>query len=224
MVDVADADVVAVLTRAPSAGGKSRLFAALGRPSDPALLSALLLDTIDGVAAAGVPVVVAVTPPGATDAIFDALQVIRQPEGDLGRRMAETMRQLFERGARRVALVGSDLPSITAAPVRDAFRALDADPDAVVLGPAPDGGYYLVAATRVPAVFDGIDWGSAHVLAQTRDAARRAGLRVVFVAELNDVDTPADLQALANGTSRTAAWVRASGIPARRTPGDKLKG
>jgi uncharacterized protein len=218
MVDVADADVVAVLTRAPSAGGKRRLFAALGRPCDPALLTALLLDTIDGVAAAGVPVVVAVTPPGATDAIFEALQVIRQPEGDLGRRMAETMRQLFESGARRVALVGSDLPAITAAPIRDAFRALDADPDAIVLGPALDGGYYLVAAARVPAVFDGIEWGSAHVLAQTRDAAQRAGLRIHFVAELNDVDTLADLQAMAGGTTRTAAWVRASGIPLHGRP------
>jgi rSAM/selenodomain-associated transferase 1 len=213
MVDVAGADVVAVLTRAPSSGGKSRLFAALGRPSDPVLLGALLLDTVDGVAAAGVPVVVAVTPPGATDAIFDALQVIRQPEGDLGRRMAETMGLLFERGARRVVLVGSDLPTITGALIRDAFAALDADPESIVLGPALDGGYYLVAAARVPPVFDGIEWGSGRVLAQTRDAAQRAGLRIQCVEPLGDVDTVADLQRLAGGRSRTAAWVRASGIP-----------
>ena len=56
-----------MLTRAPSSGGKTRLFTSLGIPSDPALLTALLLDTLDGAAAPGVRRVVAVTPPDACD-------------------------------------------------------------------------------------------------------------------------------------------------------------
>jgi uncharacterized protein len=225
MVDVADADVVAVLTRAPSSGGKSRLFAALGRPADPALLRAMLLDTIAGVAAAGARVIVAVTPPDATDEVFDGLEVVRQPDGDLGCRMAATLGQLFEGGARRVALVGSDLPTITGAPVREAFRLLAADPAAVVLGPALDGGYYLVAAAHVPPIFDGIAWGTGRVLQQTRDAATRAGLRIHTVAPLGDVDTVEDLRRLAGGGSRTAAWVRANAIAGDRAAArpDKLK-
>src|SRR5688572_30742868 len=61
MVDASFAPAVAILTRAPSSGGKTRLFASLGRSPDPALLSALLLDTVDGVAAEGVRRVIAVT-------------------------------------------------------------------------------------------------------------------------------------------------------------------
>src|SRR6185436_908851 len=62
MVDVSDARVVAILTRAPSSGGKSRLFRALACPPDSGLLTALLLDTVDGAAARGVTRVVSVTP------------------------------------------------------------------------------------------------------------------------------------------------------------------
>lgn len=215
MVALAHEDVVAILTRAPDSGGKSRLFAALGRPCDPALLRALLLDTIDGVKGAGARVVIAVTPAGADDPAFQPLDVIDQPDGDLGARMRGVMRQLFAGGARRVALVGSDLPSITAAPVREAFRLLDADPGALVLGPAPDGGYYLIAAAHVPPIFDGIAWGGGAVLQQTRDAAHRAGVPVHLVAAVGDVDTVADLQRLA-ATSRAAAWARANGIASTR--------
>ena len=223
MVDVADADVVAVLTRAPSTGGKSRLFAALGRPFDPALLTALLLDTVDGVTIPGVPVVVAVAPSEACHEIASLrteagrpLHVVPQPEGDLGARMAGTMRQLFEAGARRVLLVGSDLPSIAPAIIRAAFDLLDGDPAGLVIGPAADGGYYLIGATSVPPVFDGIEWGSGAVLAQTRAAAARAGLRVHIVATLTDVDTVADLQRLAGSASRTGVWASTNGIASAR--------
>ena len=94
MVDAADAPVVAVLTRAPSSGGKTRLFASLGLPPDPALLTALLLDTLDGAAAPGVRRVVAVTPPESCDEvrrIVGDVEVMPQPHGDLGDRMRGVM-------------------------------------------------------------------------------------------------------------------------------------
>jgi rSAM/selenodomain-associated transferase 1 len=211
MVDLANADVVAVLTRAPGHGGKSRLFGALGISPDEALLSALLLDTIDGVAGAGVRTVVAVTPSAAVDAMAAAvapLSVIPQPGGSLGDRMRHTMQALFDAGARRVALVGSDLPTITGDRIVQAFTALDRAPGALVLGPAADGGYYLIAAAQVPPVFDEIEWGSLSVLAETRARALRAGLAVHEIAALRDVDTPADLREVISiaPQSRTAAW------------------
>jgi rSAM/selenodomain-associated transferase 1 len=217
MVDVADARVVAVLTRAPSSGGKSRLFAELGRPPDRGLLEALLLDTIDGATTPGVRTVVAVSPGSSCDEVRTLLtagraaQVIAQADGDLGDRMRSTMAHLFACGAQAVALIGSDLPDITAAGVSAAFDALETDPDALVLGPATDGGYYLVAATRVPDVFRGIEWGSAQVLDQALGAARERGFRVHLIGPLADVDTVADLQRLSGGTRapRTAAWLRA---------------
>lgn len=220
MVDLAGARVLAVLTRAPSSGGKTRLFASLGVPPDPRLLAALLLDTIDGAAAAGVPLVIAVTPASARDEVRALLHastagdadVIAQPDGDLGERMRATMARLFERGASAVALIGSDLPDIGAAPIGAAFDALAAEPDAVILGPAGDGGYYLVAATRVPDVFDRIEWSTPRVLEQTMRLAADRGLQIRLAAPLGDVDSAEDLQRVAASgrAPRTAAWIQAA--------------
>jgi rSAM/selenodomain-associated transferase 1 len=218
VVDVAQANAVAVLTRAPSSGGKTRLFAALGRPPEPGLPTALLLDTLDGLDACGARVVVAVTPPGGCDEVRALVrpgtEVIPQGDGDVGTRMRAAMHALFAAGAPAVAVVGSDLPGLTAAPVRAAFDILAGDPDALVLGPAADGGYYLIAAARVPPVFEGIRWGGDDVLARTRAAAEARGMRVQLVEALRDVDTLEDLRAWAKGRpgSRTAAWARTSGV------------
>lgn len=214
MVDAADAPVLAVLTRAPSSGGKSRLFASLGVPPDPRLLAALLLDTLDGAATAGVRQIVAVTPASACDEVRDIagdVEVIAQPDGDLGQRMRATMAALLAGGAPAVALIGSDVPHITAATTAEAFALVVRDPDALVLGPAADGGYYLVAAQRVPDVFSGIEWGSGHVLAQTERAAAARGFRVHHLATLADVDTADDLHRAARSgrAPRTAAWLSA---------------
>lgn len=216
MVDVKDALVLAILTRAPSSGGKSRLFAELGRPPDPDLLGALLLDTLDGAATPGVRRIVAVTP-GAACAEVERLvgpstdvQMMPQPEGDLGERMRATMAALFERGARAVTLIGSDLPHITPAHITAAFQATTNDAATLVLGPAADGGYYLIAARRTPAVFSNIAWGSREALAQTTRAASADGFRVHLLEVLADVDTVDDLhRAAASGRARrTAAWMR----------------
>jgi rSAM/selenodomain-associated transferase 1 len=214
MVDVAGADVVAILTRAPSSGGKARLFAALGIAPDPGLLTALLLDTLDHASIGGGATVLAVTPASACQelrAAVPGVPVIAQPEGTLGDRMRGTMAALMARGAARVALVGSDIPSMTSAHLTAAFAGLDSDPDAVVLGPAVDGGYYLVAARVVPPIFSGCEWGTAHVLEQTLRAAAAAGLRVRLLEPLADVDTPDDLRlaALQPGAARTREWWKA---------------
>src|SRR5688572_14192295 len=214
MVDAADTPVLAVLTRAPSSGGKTRLFASLGLPSDAALLNALLLDTLDGAAAPGVRRVVAVTPAdgcGEVRRIVGNVGVMPQPDGDLGERMRAVMAALFARGAPAVALVGSDLPHLTPAIVAEALALAARDPDALVLGPAADGGYYLIAAQRVPDVFSGIDWGSARVCLQTEQAAVANGFTVHFLQTMSDVDSVDDLRrAAASGLARrTEAWLRA---------------
>jgi rSAM/selenodomain-associated transferase 1 len=201
--------VVAVLTRAPSRGGKSRLFAALGRPPDPALLSALLLDTLDGVRLDGTIRVVCVEPVEACDDVrtLVAPDVRVQPQRgeSLGDRMRQTMDDLFADGASIVVLVGSDLPDITASSISSAIARLQDDPASLVLGPARDGGYYLIAATTTPDVFEGIEWSSPRVLEQTRAAASQHGLRVHLLEPLGDVDTLEDLQSVR--ARRTRSWV-----------------
>jgi rSAM/selenodomain-associated transferase 1 len=211
MVGVPGPAVVAVLTRAPSRGGKSRLFAELGRPPDAALLSALLLDTLDGVRLPGMTRVVFVDPADACDEVRAIVprdvDVRAQAEGSLGERMRNAMASLFDEGATIVVLVGSDLPDITPERIATAVGHLKRDPGALVLGPAHDGGYYLIASTTIPNVFDDVEWGSPRVLEQTRSSAERSGQRVELIDSLRDVDTLEDLRSVV--APRTRAWLRA---------------
>ena len=225
MGSLAQRDVVAVLTRAPSAGGKSRLFAELGTPPDPALLTALLLDTLDAVDLEDVTRIVAVEPASACDEVRGLVAsnvlVIPQRDGTLGDRMAGLMREMLDGGARAVALIGSDLPTLRSAQLARAFALLQDDPQSVVIGPADDGGYYLIAARHVPDLFRDVEWGSRRVLEQTRAAAAAARTRLHLVDSMRDVDTVSDLidrvgdvwtHALDGLARRTIEWARARGI------------
>jgi rSAM/selenodomain-associated transferase 1 len=222
VVGVAQAPTVALLARAPSAGGKRRLFAALGIQPDPTLLTALLLDTLDGALATGFRILVGVEPPSAVDAVRalvpPRVEVVAQSAGDLGDRMRALMGEAFARGADAVVLVGSDLPDLSPEPLRAAVDALAAEPQVVVLGPAADGGYYLVGATQLPDIFTGIAWGGPDVLAQTEAAADRVGLACRHVAMQSDVDRPADLVRVR--ARRTWAWVERARAAGQRIERD----
>lgn len=121
----------------------------------------------------------------------------RQGEGDIGRRMARAFREAFDRGREAVVLVGSDIPGITAALLASAFERLAAG--TVVLGPADDGGYYLVGLTRpgfqkaAAALFDDMAWGTSTVLAESCRRLEGLGLAVDLLEALADVDRPEDL-------------------------------
>lgn len=116
-----------------------------------------------------------------------------QPTGDLGERMAEAFRGAFQRGTDRVAIVGTDCPGVTAELAERAVEALrDRD---VVLGPALDGGYYLIGLRRlIPELFMGVHWGSREVLEETLEAARKAGAKFHLLDFLGDVDRSEDLR------------------------------
>jgi rSAM/selenodomain-associated transferase 1 len=114
-----------------------------------------------------------------------------QATGDLGRRMHLAMQCAFDGGARRVVLVGTDIPGLTAAILEQAFTALD-EKD-LVLGPSIDGGYWLVGMTRPENIFDGIRWSRPDVLENTLTLARRKGMTPGLLDPLNDLDTPGDL-------------------------------
>jgi rSAM/selenodomain-associated transferase 1 len=114
-----------------------------------------------------------------------------QATGDLGRRMHLAMQCAFDGGARRVVLVGTDIPGLTAAILEQAFAALD-EKD-LVIGPSIDGGYWLVGMTRPENIFDGITWSRPDVLENTLTLARRKGMTPGLLDPLNDLDTPGDL-------------------------------
>jgi rSAM/selenodomain-associated transferase 1 len=127
-----------------------------------------------------------------TDA-FPELVMCAQIEGDLGQRLAASFAQAFTAGAEVVVVTTSDTPSLDRRLVDAAFRKLGSAP--VVIGPAADGGYYLIGM-RAPgaSLFEGVEWSSERVLAQTRALAHAQGLAVAFLPEQFDVDTLEDFE------------------------------
>jgi len=106
------------------------------------------------------------------------------------------MRQAFEAafaaGFRRAVIIGSDLPDLSPAMLRDAFARLETS-DAV-LGPARDGGYYLLGMREmIGGIFDGVPWSTPRVLDATLARLRAAGASVALLEPLADVDEAADL-------------------------------
>lgn len=123
-------------------------------------------------------------------------RVLVQGSGGLGLRLRRQVLWARRRGGRRIVLIGSDLPELSAADLQAAFAALEERP--LVLGPARDGGYWLLglgAPARAEVwPFVGIDWGSERVLAQTLAAAARRGVEAHLLAERGDLDRPVDLE------------------------------
>ncbi len=113
---------------------------------------------------------------------------------DLGERMARAVARGFAAGFSRVLLRGSDTPDLPGAILLEAKEILEADQAEVVLGPASDGGYYLVGLkTLYPELFQGLPWSGSMVLAETLRRARRLSLRVHLLNSWPDIDTYADL-------------------------------
>ena len=111
---------------------------------------------------------------------------------DLGARMEYAFAEAFHTGAEKVVLVGTDCPGISTTILRSALNLLGLFD--LVLGPARDGGYYLIGLTQqAPGLFRDVPWGTATVAARTLEAAAKLGLRTVTVDPLVDVDRPEDL-------------------------------
>ena len=181
---------------------KTRLAAALGRPSAANLYRGFLEDLTQRFRA-GPPAdlrALVVAPPGAGDELRRLLPSgyrwwVQEGE-DLGERMSWALARAFEAGSRSVVLIGTDAPTLPRRCVSRAFACLERGAD-VVLGPALDGGYYLIGlrAPR-PDLFRLPCWSTAEVLRGTLKRARRAGLSVRLLAPWYDVDTARDLRLL----------------------------
>ncbi|MDH3667223.1 MAG: glycosyltransferase [Paracoccaceae bacterium] len=114
-----------------------------------------------------------------------------QGPGDLGDRMGRVLRRLPPGPA---LIVGADIPDLTADHIAEGFRLLGRDE--AVIGPAPDGGYWMVGLRRgaraIPAgLFRGVRWSTPHAMADTAESL--APLDIAFGHVLNDVDTVQDL-------------------------------
>lgn len=188
---------VLIFLKAPVAGRvKTRLAADLG-DAEAVRIYCWLTERQLAAVPAGWPVEVHFTPAGAEPLMRSWLgqkagrTYHPQVEGELGTRLAAATAAALARGAEAVCLVGGDCAELDAPRLRAAATALDAH-DAV-LGPAADGGFYLLAMKALPAgLFDGIAWSTAVVAEQTRARLRAAGCRWHELPVLRDVDTAED--------------------------------
>lgn len=189
-----------VFTRYPEPGRtKTRLIPALGAESAACLqhaMTAHVLAAATTVATARMTAV-EVRFEGGDEALMRAsfgatFRYQPQGGGDLGERMWRCAREGLESGAESVVLVGSDIPGVDADILTKAFDVLRSHD--LVIGPATDGGYYLIGLRReVPELFADMPWGTEHVLRRTLDAATAHGLTVSMLTTLADVDRPEDM-------------------------------
>jgi hypothetical protein len=171
---------------------KTRLAAETSAEWAARVALAFLRDGLDRLSRVAAHRVLAFAPPSAEDCFAGLTQgrfaLVPQEDGDLGRRMAAFFVRQLQAGADRVVLLGTDSPTVPLAFVERAFAELEqAD---VVLGPATDGGYYLIGCgRRLPPVFADIAWGSRHVLGKTVARLADPGWRLALLPPWYDVDT-----------------------------------
>jgi len=127
-------------------------------------------------------------------------RVVDQGKGSLGVRLQRQVRRAAKEGIDHLVLVGTDLPHLSSADLLAAFEALHHS--ALVLGPASDGGYWLMGLSpqrEAPRLFAGahrpIPWGTDKVFTSTLEAAAAEGLEPVLLPQRSDLDRVGDLQA-----------------------------
>jgi rSAM/selenodomain-associated transferase 1 len=193
-----------VMARAPIPGRcKTRLARSLGDAAAALLQRAMLLDTLDLLGCrvrlgASMRYVVMAAPEDDGTAVLRALvpagwEVVAQRGADLGARLANGLEDLAQKGA-LACLVDSDSPTVHPAALEQLSTVEDDD---VVIGPAEDGGYYLIGTSRPdPRLFEGIRWSTSGVMDATRQACAALGRRVHELPHGYDVDDVEDLARL----------------------------
>ena len=205
-----------VMAKQPKRGRvKTRIAAAVGEDRAVELYRCALRDTLElALSIAGVAHVVSYAPSTRHarqyfEQVAPDFVLIPQQGASLGERMCGLLKPLL-RNHSPVVVIGSDSPDLPAQFITRAFDMLCSAPD-VVIGPAQDGGYYLLGMRSMqPVLFERIAWSTAAVAEQTRTRARHAGLQITDLPPWHDLDTVTDLQALtAPGAPLTRAFAAA---------------
>ena len=185
-----------VFLRAPVLGKvKTRLAATLGKERALKIYKRLLQHTIEQGAALGVDRQAWYADDLPADEPCAALgfSVHQQAGADLGERMQRAFDAGFADGHGPIIIIGTDLPQLSVALLREAFEALKTH-DAVI-GPANDGGYYLLGLRKpCAALFQGKTWSTDTVFKRTTEDLKRLGRTWETLPELVDIDTEEDLE------------------------------
>jgi rSAM/selenodomain-associated transferase 1 len=194
------AGLIIIFAKEPVPGQvKTRLSPPLSPEATCRLYRGFLEDIIEETAGLpGVATALAYTPASA-GGFFQGLapaglQLLAQEGQDLGERQARAFAWGFARGFEAILLRGSDTPDLPREIMLEAWGQLAAGQAQVVLGPALDGGYYLIGLKALyPRLFEGLRWSTGAVLAETLQRAAELGLAVHLLPPWRDIDTYADL-------------------------------
>ena len=193
--------VVLLFIKSPEKGKvKSRLAKAIGEDAALDVYKCLVWNTLENLKGGKYPFRLCFYPPDSSAIIKkwlgDTYDYAPQHGRDLGEKMKSAFVQAFSDVVEKVLLIGSDIPDLSISLVDEAFNALDTS-DAVI-GPAHDGGYYLIGFNRdsfLPDIFQGIAWSTDSVFYQTMKVFGKSALTVHLMKVLRDVDTFDDLEA-----------------------------
>lgn len=209
--------VVAVMAKRPEPGRtKTRLTPPLTPAQAAEFFAQMLFDTLDRLQArTDTDLVIATDHPDSADwfrSIAPAVAQVSQGEGPLGDRLATVLGRCLDNGFGQVFALGSDSPDLPSGHLDDAFAALGADDVDIVLGPADDGGYYLIGQKQPwPRVVTEVEMSTPTVLSDTLRVAAADGARVHLAPPWYDVDISQDLVRLRTDGSgvavRSVAWL-----------------
>ncbi len=196
------------MAKAPIAGkAKTRLTPALG-PAKAARLHANLVElTVDKHLHSRVCPIQLCCSPDLRHAFFQSqkqpgIHFTKQAKGDLGLRMLFASQQALLK-TKSIVLIGTDCPDLKPRHISQALQLLE-NGTHVALGPADDGGYYLIGLNQAnPALFTDIAWGKSTVLEQTRQKLQQLNWKWRELESLRDIDRPADINA---GIYQRAIW------------------
>ena len=184
-----------IFVRHPELGKvKTRLAATIGNENALKVYKLLLQHTYDLIKYLPLPVYVYYTSEIIADDLWYGNNIIKKQQkgNDLGEKMSNAFKEVFSNGHKKVVIIGSDCYELTTEIINESINALYNNE--TVIGPAKDGGYYLLGM-KAPFknVFENIEWSTATVFKKTMEMFSENNISVSVLIELNDVDTEDDI-------------------------------
>lgn len=197
---------IAIMAKEPVAGGvKTRLTPAISASVAAYLYETLLLDTVDTVLSVKEAEKYLFYSPSSSTYFTkferSGIKIYPQVRGDLGKRMSSVFKHMFSERAIPAIIAGSDIPGLKKDSFTQAFENLSGND--LVIGPTPDGGYYLIGMHKYsPGLFQNIPWSTEEVLYRTIKVAGRWDLSMELIENLPDMDRVNDLVEFADELER----------------------
>lgn len=194
-------DLLIIFIKAPKKGMvKTRLAAKIGEDLALKLYRAMVEDLLENVGVSDhYDIQIMVMPENSEEEVRNWLKwpgvITSQIVGDLGIKLLHAFEQGFSEGFKQIIIIGSDLPGLSSSHIKQSFKLLQHYP--LVIGPAVDGGYYLIGLNSPqPQLLTKINWSTPEVLAETLNRLHQANLPYYLLEEMRDIDDYEDVLAL----------------------------